>query len=62
MPDFAQENIGYKALVIHFLSAEDMDAFARLVGQTVGPKTRSIWYPEQKYMEAGSQRFVVDEP
>jgi hypothetical protein len=48
MPEFEQEDLeAHKTIKIHFANEDDYQAFARLVGQTLTPNTRSIWYPEQ---------------
>ena len=46
MPEFDQkQNEAWKMLKIRFRNEEDLMAFAELVGQTVTPKTKGIWYP-----------------
>lgn len=55
MPEFDQEDkTGAKQLIVHFKTTEDVESFARLVGQTVTEKTRSIWFPKaeiERYMD-----------
>lgn len=47
MPAFEQEDKGsFRQIVVHFASQADVNAFADLIGQTLGEKTRSVWYPE----------------
>lgn len=49
MPEFKQENQeAKKQIVVNFKSWEDYEAFAKFIGQTLTPDTRSIWYPFQE--------------
>jgi hypothetical protein len=34
-----------RQLTIRFKSQEDIDEFAKLIGQKITDKTKSIWYP-----------------
>lgn len=46
MPEFKQEDLtAFKAVLVNFKTQADVDAFAKLVKQTVTPQTRSLWYP-----------------
>lgn len=46
MPDFNMENLmSWQSTVVHFKNQRDRDEFAKLIGQKLTPKTRSIWYP-----------------
>lgn len=47
MPEFVQEDKeAWKQVIVSFASPEDRQAFAKLVGQNLTDKTRSIWYPQ----------------
>lgn len=47
MPEFVQEDqSSYKAIIVHFENKQDMKTFAKLIGQKIGFKTQSIWYPK----------------
>jgi hypothetical protein len=47
MPEFVQEDqTSFRRIVVHFANQQDVDSFAKLVGQKFGEKTRAIWYPE----------------
>ena len=49
MPEFEQEEAGaLKTLKVHFVTKEDIAAFAALMGQTVTMDTKYIWYPPKK--------------
>jgi len=49
MPDYTSESqMPQTTLYIHFKNKEDRERFAELVGQKIGPRTKSIWYPEKE--------------
>jgi len=46
MPNFEQGQVeAWKILKVRFRNEQDLLAFAEVVGQTVTPKTKGIWYP-----------------
>lgn len=48
MPEFTSEDKTPKrTLYVHFADDKDVEAFARLVKQTITDKTKFIWYPPQ---------------
>lgn len=48
MPEYSCENLlpSY-SVKVNFLSAEDMEEFGNLLGQKIGSKTKSVWFPAQ---------------
>ena len=47
MPDFEMKDLQpFQSMVVHFANHTDREAFSKAVGQTITPKTRSIWYPK----------------
>lgn len=40
-----QDQTSLQSINVHFKTAEDREAFAKLIGQTVTSRTRAIWYP-----------------
>jgi hypothetical protein len=59
MPEFKQENQApYKTIYVHFEKPEDVEAFARLVGQRVMDSTKFIWYPEAEIGRYFNKRYV----
>lgn len=59
MPEFVQEDLQpLKSLLINFATREDMDAFARLVGQRITPNTKSIWYPKAEIGRYANKRYA----
>lgn len=46
MPEFVQPKIEpYAKILIRFDSKEDLEEFAKLIGQKLTNKTKSIWHP-----------------
>ena len=62
MPEFQQEDVfGAVATVkVHFASEADIEAFAKLIGQSVSKESKFIWYPKQERMNLTQYR-VRDE-
>jgi len=61
MPDFSQEDLTPRySIVVHFSTLEDVEKFATLIGQTVTPYTRSIWYPAAEIGHYMDKLYVSD--
>ena len=59
MPEFVQENVEeYQKIIIRFDSEADVEAFAKLIGQTITPNTKSIWYPKLKEVSYMNKRYI----
>jgi len=62
MPEFVQKDLGpVRSLLVHFAESEDVRAFARLVGQEISGKTRSLWYPKAEITQLVTKRYADDE-
>lgn len=62
MPEFDQEDQGaVRTIAVHFATKEDVRKFAKLVGQKITNKTKSINYPKQDRMNLKAYQ-VTDEP
>jgi len=48
MPDFESKEDAFKSLLVHFERQEDVDMFAKLIGQTITDKTKYVWYPRKE--------------
>lgn len=47
MPEFVQEKKeSYSKIIVRFNSEEDLQEFAKLIGQKLTNKTKSIWHPK----------------
>ena len=63
MPEFVQKDLEpFKTIYVHFESRKQMNAFAKLVGQTITLNTRSIWYPEAEIGRFIDKRYVDKPP
>lgn len=64
MPEFVQEDQEpFEFIKVCFICEEDRKKFAKLIGQNVTEKTKTIWYPkltERRGMDVN--RVYVDEP
>lgn len=59
MPEFNQEDLtSNKSIIVHFENEKDMKDFAKLVGQTITPRTQSIWYPKATITRYSDKRYV----
>lgn len=66
MPEFDQLNLAPRYTIqADFARREDVDAFAKLVGQPIAEharRTRSIWYPEAEIGRFADKRYVATPP
>ena len=62
MPEYEQEDISnaHLSLKVHFLNAADRDSFAELISQTITPKTKFVYYPQQRHLKL-AEYTVADE-
>ncbi len=59
MPEFNQENkYGVQSIVIHFPTREDVNNFAKLIGQNITEKTKFLWFPKQENESLKSRVYV----
>lgn len=59
MPEFEQEDqTSFRSIHVHFKCQADIDKFAELVGQKIGERTRSLWYPEAEKIDMYSELYV----
>ncbi len=62
MPEYLHKDLSpYKQLIVSFRSDADFEAFARVVSQRIGPRTRSIWFPEAEILHEIDWRFADEE-
>jgi hypothetical protein len=61
MPEFVQEdNPAYKKLIVSFRNKEDYEEFAKLIGQPLTEKTKTIWHPRLDREANSLLRWVVE--
>lgn len=59
MPEFKQEKQKpHAAIIVRFESEEALQEFARLIGQPLTAKTKSIWHPKLERGENTNKRYV----
>lgn len=59
MPEFEQEDqTAWKRLIVNFKNTEDLQAFAKLVEQSITERTRSIWYPTADIGHFAGKQYV----
>lgn len=62
MPEFIQEaNAPYKLINVRFRNEADYLEFAKLIGQNLTEKTKSIWYPELDKSGNSLKRWIEEE-
>lgn len=47
MPEFQNDPIAFRSIIMHFKSAEAVDAFAKLIGAELTAQSKSSWFPPQ---------------
>jgi hypothetical protein len=59
MPEFFQEDReSIKHVLVHFETAEDMDAFSKIIGRTITMKTKGFFFPLK---ENKPKKVYIDE-
>lgn len=59
MPEFVQKKQEpYKSLTIRFETEADYQDFAKIIGQKLTPKTKSIWHPFKSHWGRGRKMYV----
>lgn len=60
MPEYVSQDLtSFNSIIVHFENREDMNAFAKLVGQHITSKTQSIWYPKAKIRSFKNKVYVT---
>ena len=61
MPEFVQEDKPpFAKIIFRFDNQEDLDAFSKLIGQKLTPKTKSAWYPELERGKNAAKRWMQE--
>jgi hypothetical protein len=61
MPEFVQDKKdSYAKIIIRFNNEEDLQSFAKLIGQKLTKKTKSIWFPFKSHW-GGIKKLWKDE-
>lgn len=63
MPEFFQDDkTGIRRIIVTFKTQADVQAFAKVIGQPLTEKTRSIWYPKAEIERLMDKRYESAEP
>lgn len=58
MPDYNQDDLTPKSTIyVHFMSETDRENFAKLIGQNITEKTKTLWYPPQETMDTKNKSY-----
>lgn len=61
MPEYENEaNPPYKKIQINFRDEEDYNEFAKLIGQNLTDKTKSIWHPKLDKDKNALRRWIEE--
>jgi predicted RNA binding protein with dsRBD fold (UPF0201 family) len=61
MPEFGNEDLRpMQSIHVHFKNAEDVQTFARLIGQPLTDRTVSVWYPPVPKLDMRSAEYRAD--
>ena len=62
MPEYIQnKKESYRTMIIRFDNEKDVQDFAKIIGQKITAKTKSIWHPFKSHWGNGNQEVYVDE-
>lgn len=62
MPEFVQVKIApYAKIICRFRNEKDLQKFAKLIGQKLTSKTKSIWYPFKSHWGNNGHQHYIDE-
>lgn len=58
MPEFNQQDkTGFRSIIVHFETEDDLKKFFETIDQSFTKKTKSIWFPAQERMDTESKRY-----
>lgn len=58
MPEYTHEDLEpARSLLVYFESDVDVEKFAALLEQSVGPNVRSIWFPEAEIGRFSDKKY-----
>lgn len=63
MPEFVQEESKpFYQVIVRFETEKDMQDFARLMGQKLTKRTKSLWHPFKSHWGNGLKKKYQNEP
>lgn len=61
MPTYDQnDNPPWRQIYLNFRNEEDYNEFAKLIGQNLTEKTKSIWFPKLEIEDNSLHRWIVE--
>jgi hypothetical protein len=62
MPEYLHQDVSpWKKILVSFRSPADFEEFARIIGQKIGPRTPSIWFPKLENLHEIDWRYADDD-
>jgi hypothetical protein len=61
MPEFENPPAAAQTIHCHFATAEDVRAFAEMVGRDIRPETKTLWFPEQPKPKPSESVWVASD-
>ena len=62
MPAFEQQNKqATRQIVVSFDTDEAVEAFAKAIGQHLGPKTKSVWFPARERNNVSDLFWIAED-
>jgi len=59
MPEFSQQDLTpLRVINVRFKSENDVRQFAELIGQTITPKQKALWFPFVEFRRASHLRYI----
>jgi hypothetical protein len=59
MPEYTNEDLtSYRQMIVHFADAESVEKFSQLIEQTITPKTKYLWFPDQVIRGSKGREFI----
>jgi hypothetical protein len=61
MPEFVQlKQREYAKLIVRFRNQQDLDDFARLIGQKLNPNSQCTWHPELRPDKSSVKKYICE--
>ncbi len=61
MPDFESKDLtSYRKIIVHFRNEEDVQDFAKLLGQKITKKQPSLWHPVMPIRKTAHLLYVQE--
>jgi hypothetical protein len=61
MPEFIHEDqSSFRRIIVHFKDQDDVERFSQLIGQKLGKKLKSVWFPEAEIGRYAGKAYQAD--